>query len=72
MGHYYSEMRTPELHEKIVDFLSEHEGETLALSTKTGGELILRRTELRQLLRERANAREELASIKALFRRLSR
>ena len=73
MGHYYSEMRGLEPHEKIEDFLSEQKkGATFTLTAESGEEITLTRLDIRQLLRERSAARQELAKVRSMFRKLSR
>jgi hypothetical protein len=72
MGHYYSEMRGLEPHEKLGDFLEEHKDKVFSLITDSGHMIKLKREEIQQILGERSRARQELDEIKSLFRRLSR
>jgi hypothetical protein len=71
MGHYYSEMRGLEPHEKLEDFLKSSKAKQFTI--KAGSkELTLSRNDIEQILSERSRARGELEEIKSLFRRLSR
>ena len=74
MGHYYSEMRTPETHERIEQLLKDFsKGDfILAPADKDKGAIPLSRQELRGLCQELQNLRNDLTKIKSLFRRLSR
>lgn len=72
MGHYYSEMRAIEAHERLDDFLQAQKGKSFVLTSESGETLKLTRDDLRQVLRERSNALGDLAQVRALFRKLSR
>ena len=75
MGHYYSEMRSLTLSERLEDFLKENGDEAFGLLATAGGvtnSLPISRSDLQQLLNERRRALQDLNEIKALFRKLSR
>ncbi len=72
MGHYYSEMRGFEPHELLENFLNENKGDVFTLKAVSGKEINFKRHDIRQILRERKIARDDLAEVRNLFHKLSR
>ena len=72
MGHYYSEMRGFEPHERLQNFLKENEGDVFTLQAVGGEQINFKRQDIKQILSQRKFAMDNIAEIKSMFRRLSR